>query len=151
MPKRKYTEEQLRIAREIVDQDEAISAERNARLRNRRKAVVKSVSARVTKPSFLQGRKNERTKKALQRAVFGLGLFWVINGVFRLYEVSSATSLYRTVLIWAIPLIWLTAVWIAWLDQAKPDRTPGEYSAGDYAVFTVVIIFILAVLSTIGR
>jgi hypothetical protein len=150
MSRRKYTEEQLKIAREIVDQEEAIAAERDARQRKRRSAVVKSVSTRVKKPPFLQGKKNERTRKALQRAAIGLGFFWFINWYFQLYAVSGETSLYRTVLIWAIPLCWLAVVGISWLDQGKPDRKPGEYSAGDYAVFTVVGILVLVLFYVIG-
>jgi hypothetical protein len=41
MSKKKYTAEQLRIAREIVDQEEAIQTERSRRGKVKRKAAVK--------------------------------------------------------------------------------------------------------------
>lgn len=155
MSSKKYTAEQLRVAREIVDQEEAIAAERERRQQQRRIRVVKEVSRSLSRSTTSESAMSPRTRKAFQRGLIGLIVFWAINGYFQLYEISSETSLYRSVLIWAIPISWLVIVWAVWHDngkvQKKSDNKSGRYSAADYLLFVFVMVLLLGVLSIIGR
>lgn len=155
MSSKKYTAEQLRVAREIVDQEEAIAAERERRQQQRRNRVVKEVSRTLGRSTTSDSSMSLRTRKALQRGLIGLIVFWAINGYFRLSEISSETSLYRSVLVWAIPLSWLVIVWVVWHNNGKvrkkPDKKSGKYSGSDYLLFVVVIVLFFWVLTILGR
>lgn len=119
MTNKTYTAEQLRVAREIVDQEEAIEAERKRRRERQAAAPKPKIKASVTTKSKTGKVSNTRTKKAIQRSLIGLFVFWIINA--GLYPASGETSLYRKVLVWAVPLIWLFLVWLPVLDSGDRD------------------------------
>jgi len=132
MPNHRYTPEQLRIAREIVDQEEAVAAERKERQRQRRAAAA-SAAVRIRSRRIPRSTVKNETKsinKPIIQSLVGLFVFWAINGSLRLYAMSSETSLYRTVLIWAIPLAWLGFVWLRWASESdkryRPQPKPGQ-------------------------
>jgi len=139
MANKKYTAEQLRIAREIVDQEEAIEAERSRRGTVKRKAVIKKARKALPAAPILSGR--DRTM--LIRLVAGPLVWWLANGLLRLYAISGPGGLYYH--FWfVIPLGWvLGALWV-WNSPHDGQETPsftGLLTIGVLALLVVLIGF----------
>jgi hypothetical protein len=142
------------MAREIVDQEEAVAAERKERQRQRRaaatSAAVRIRSRRIPRSTVKNGTKS--INRPIIQSLVGLFVFWAINGSLRLYAMSSETSLYRTVLIWAIPLTWLGFVWLRWArvsdKRGRPQLIPGQartkaQKAQDQKFFQALGLFLM--------
>jgi len=137
MASKKYTAEQLRMAREIVDQEEAIEAERSRRETVKRKAVIKKARQALPAAPVLNGR--DRTMLA---ALIAGPLVWLlVNGILRLYAISSPGGFYYH--FWfVIPLGWVVltlAVWVTPYD--KKDKPP----FGGWLPSLVFLMFIVLV------
>jgi hypothetical protein len=123
MANKKYTAEQLRIAREIVDQEEAIEAERSRRGSMRRKASVKRARKTVRELAPASPVFSPRDKLMLTRILLGVGAWFVANGLLGLYAMSSPGGLYYHYW-WAIPLgwtLWWVFTWATPLGNEKPS------------------------------
>ena len=138
MVAKKFTKEQLKRAREIVDQEEAIEFERRRRETTRRKKSA-AMTGKLTGPEHSVALKPKRptsksglssgsadnlypTKLLVRYIAFELLAFWLINGFFRLYASAGEGSLYRTTLIWAIPLL-IIAANLSWYVLVRTART----------------------------
>ena len=123
MTTKRYTAAQLRKAREIIDQEEAIEyeRERRAKLREARRDKENRV-AYTPKPI------DPRLRKAIIQIVGGLFVMWAINGYFRLYAIASDDSLYRRVIVWAVPLLWVSVVglWYWANNPSEPKPLTGQ-------------------------
>ena len=104
MATKKYTAAQLRKAREIIDQEEAIEYERERRTKLREVRRDKENRVAYTPKPF-----NPGLKRSLTLFFGGLFVWWAINGIFRLYANAAEQSLYR-VLFWLFPLFWAGVV-----------------------------------------
>jgi hypothetical protein len=118
MATKKYTAAQLRKAREIIDQEEAIEyeRERRAKLREARRDKVDRV---IYTPKPI----NPRLRVALIQIAAGLFIWWFINGYFRLYAIASDDSFYRRVVVWAVPLFWVSLIGLSyWANNPSEPK-----------------------------
>jgi hypothetical protein len=138
--KKKYTAEQLRIAREIVDQEEAIEAERTRRGTVKRKAVIKRARKVLPARPIVSGR--DRTM--LIRLIAGPLAWWLVNGLLGLYSMSSPGGAYYH--FWfVIPLGWIAvtlAIWSTPYDEKERPRFTGWLTAG--VLFLLVLLIALS-------
>ncbi len=143
MANKKYTAEQLRIAREIVDQEEAIEAERLRRGSMRRKASVKRVRKTVRElvpesPTF-----SPRDKSMIKKILIGVGVWWATNGLLGLYAISSPGGLYYHFW-WAIPLGW-TLWWVyTWATPWDSEKPSAYGSILNWLTIGLIFLFLLA-------
>jgi hypothetical protein len=100
MATKKYTAAQLRKAREIIDQEEAIEYERERRTKLREARRDKDNRVAYTPKPI-----SPPLKRSLILFFGGLFVMWAINGYFRLYAIASDDSLYRR-FFWVAPLLW---------------------------------------------
>lgn len=105
MANKKYTAAQLRAARKIIDQEEAIEYERERRTRLRE--ARRDKEDRIT---YTPKPMNPRLKRSLSLLGGGLLVMWLINGFFGLYAVSGEDGLYRRVVVWLVPLLWTLVI-----------------------------------------
>ena len=137
---RKYTAEQLRIAREIVDQEEAIKAERMRRGTVKRKAAIKKARKALPAMPVLSGR--DRTM--LIRLIAGPLAWWLANGLLGLYAMSGPGGAYYH--FWfVIPLGWVAitlAVWSTPYDEKESPRFTGWLTVG--VLFLLVLLIALS-------
>ena len=117
MATKKYTAAQIRKAREIIDQEEAIEYERERRAKLRE--ARRDKEDRITyNPKPI----NPRLKRSLILFFGGLFVLWAINGYFGLTSVASEDSLYRRVIVWAVPLLWASVVGLWYWVGDPPTR-----------------------------
>lgn len=105
MATKKYTAAQIRKAREILDQEEAIEYERERRAKLRETRWDKE-----DRVSYTPKPMNPRLKKSLSLLGGGLLVMWLINGLLGLYAVSGEDGLYRRVFVWLVPLLWTLVI-----------------------------------------
>ena len=140
MASKKYTAEQLRMAREIVDQEEAIEAERSRRATVKRKAVIKKTRNALPAAPVLSGR--DRTM--LVALIAGPLVWWLVNGILRLYAISSPGGFYYH--FWfVIPLGWVVltlAVWVTPYD--KQDKPPFGGWLPSLVFFVLIVLLVVS-------
>ena len=143
MANKKYTAEQLRIAREIVDQEEAIEAERSRRGSTRRKASVKRVRKTVRELAPASPTFSPRDKSMLKKILLGVGVWWIANGLVGLYAISGPGGLYYHFW-WVIPLGW-TLWWVYTWATPWDSEEPSAYgNALNLITLGLLVVFVIA-------
>lgn len=143
MASKKYTAEQLRIAREIVDQEEAIKAERSRRGSVRRQASIKRARKTVRELAPASPIFSPRDKSMLKKILLGVGMWWIANGLLRLYAISSPGGLYYHFW-WVIPLGW-TLWWVyTWANPWDSEKPSAYGSILDWITIGLLAVFVIA-------